>query len=100
MKFTLPIVIFVVTALLLVVGLAVKTNAGGTVGIAQGSSMLAFRDKSAKPDQALGSFFADIQMCNWDPAFSRGKRASESMSKQDFIQEWMGSNGDLRAFSN
>ncbi|HTS37676.1 MAG TPA: hypothetical protein VMH04_18520 [Candidatus Solibacter sp.] len=99
MKFTLPIVIFVVTAVLIVAGLAVRSNSAGTVGIAQRSSVLGSH-QAATPEQALGSFLADIQRRNWDRAFSEVERPTDSLSKQDFIQEWMGSNGDLRAFSN
>jgi hypothetical protein len=100
MKFTLPIIIFVVTALLLVVGLTVGPSASGNVGIAHGSSLLVFKPNATSPEQALANFLTDVQRRNWDRAFSSVEKTSDSLNEQGFIQEWVGTNGGLRSFSN
>jgi hypothetical protein len=100
MKFTLPIIIFVVTALLLVAGLTVGPSASGNVGIAHGSSLLAFKPNATTSEQALANFLTDVQRRNWDRAFTSVEKTSDSLNEQGFIQEWVGTNGGLRSFSN
>ena len=99
MNRVLPIVLVVITVLLLAIGL---TGAGrtATVGIAQGSALPGFTAKAATPEQALSNFLIDVQRRNWDRAFSSVERTNGSLNEQAFIQEWIGSNGGLRAFSS
>jgi hypothetical protein len=99
MKLALPIMIIAVTVLLLGVGL---TSAGrsATVGIASGSALPGFTANASTPEQALNNFLLDIQKRNWDRAFASVERTNGSLNEQAFIQEWIGSNGGLRSFSN
>jgi hypothetical protein len=100
MKRLLPIIIFVVTVVLFFAGLTFGGSSSGTVGIAAGSSLVGFKANTATPEQALGSFLTDVQRRNWDRAYSAVEKANDSLNEQGFIQEWLGSNGGLRAFSN
>lgn len=100
MKRGLPIILVAVTVLLMVAGLAGARRSGGTVGIAAGSALPGFREGAATPEQALSSFLVNVQKRNWDRAFSSVERTNENINEQLFIQDWMGSNGGLRSFSN
>lgn len=97
MKFTLPIILVVVTAALMVVGLFIGGQARGTVGIAAGSAV--YTPKASNPEQALKNLLVDVQRRNWDRALA-GVSKNSATDKQSFIQEWTGSNGSLRSFSS
>jgi hypothetical protein len=97
MKFTLPIILVVVTAALMVVGLFIGGQARGTVGIAAGSAV--YTPKASNPEQALKNLLVDVQRRNWDRALAAVSKNSAT-DKQSFIQEWTGSNGSLRSFSS
>jgi hypothetical protein len=97
MKFTLPIILVVATAALMVLGLFVAGQARGTVGIAAGSAV--YTPKANTPEQALKNLLVDVQRRNWDRALGAVSKTSIS-DKQSFIQDWTGSNGSLRSFSN
>ncbi len=96
----LPIVLVVVTILLLAIGLTGAGRTSATVGIAQGSALPGFTAKPTTPEQALSNFLIDVQKHNWDRAFASIERTNASLNKQQFIQEWTGSNGGLRSFSS
>jgi len=102
MKRALPIVIVIVavTVLLMFVGLTNIGRSAGTVGIASGSALPGFSANASTPEQALNNFLLDIQKRNWDRAFAGIERTSDTLNEQAFIQEWIGSNGGLRSFSN
>jgi hypothetical protein len=99
MKLILPVTLIVVTAALMVIGLTATGHAGGTVGIAAGSAMYGLTPKASTPEQALTNLLVDVRRHNWDLAFSTVSNLSAS-DEQSFIQDWTGSNGDLRSFSN
>lgn len=99
LKFILPIVLVVLTAGLMVLGLTVKGNAGGLVGVASGSALGGLTPKAITPEQALSNFLSDVQRRNWDQAFSAVSKTSGN-DESSFIQEWMGSDGSLRSFSS
>jgi hypothetical protein len=99
MKRALPIIVVVVTALLLAAGLTGAGRSSGTVGIASGSALPGLSAIADSPDQALANFILDIQKRSWDKAFASLDKRSGSQ-ESDFIQEWTGVNGGLRAFSN
>jgi len=101
MKRALPIVIliFLVTAVLIFLGLSTGRSAG-TVGVAAGTALPGFRANASTPEEAVDSLLIDVQRRNWERAFSNIERASDSLNEQAFIQEWIGSNGGLRSFSN
>lgn len=100
MKSLLPIIIVVVTVLLMAVALTGAGRSGGTVGIASGSALPGFSANANTPEQALGNFLVDVQRRNWDRAFAGVERTNDSVNEQAFIQEWIGSTGGLRSFSN
>lgn len=97
MKFTLGIVLIAATVLLIFAAMFRSPAAGGTVGITAGTPVLAPRGDS--PERALSIMLADLQRRNWPEAFSHVAKTSD-IDKQSLIQEWMGTNGSLRAFSN
>jgi hypothetical protein len=100
MRRLLPIIIVAVTVLLMVVGLTGAGRSSGTVGIASGSALPGFTAKATTPERALANFLVDVQRRNWDRAFSSVERTNQAVNEQSFIQEWIGSNGGLRSFSN
>ena len=100
MKIALPLIIVGATILLLFLGLTGAGHSSGTVGIASGSALPGFTENAATPEQALASFLSEVQRRNWGRAFSSIERTNQGVGEQAFIQEWIGSNGDLRSFSN
>ncbi len=77
-----------------------RADLRGTVGIAAGSALPGFSTTATTPEQALSNFLIDVQRRNWDRAFASVERTNDSVNEQAFIQEWIGSNGGLRSFSN
>ncbi len=96
MKFTLPIIIVVVTAVLIGLALLGPEQTRNVVGIEAGSAV--YTRKSSTPEQALRNLLADVQRRNWDRAIAEVSKGSIT-DKQAFIQDWTGSNGSLRSFS-
>src|ERR1700722_2666786 len=100
MKIILPIVLVAVTILLMAVAMTGAGRSTGTVGIAAGSALPGFSTNATSPEQAIANFLLDVQRRNWDRAFSSVERTSDSVNEQAFVQQWTGSNGGLRSFSN
>src|SRR5258706_9301712 len=99
MKFTLPIILVVITAGLMVVALVGAGHAHGTVGIAAGSAVGGLTPKASTPEQGLTNLLVDLQRRNWDRAFSALANSSGG-DEQSFVQDWLGSHGSLRSLSN
>ncbi len=99
MKLFLPVFLVVITAGLMFIAFTGTGHAGGTVGIAAGSAMYGLTPKPSTPEQALNNLLVDAQRRNWDLAFSAVSNLSPG-DKPSFIQDWTGSNGSLRSFSN
>jgi hypothetical protein len=97
MKYAVPIILVVATVALMVVGLFVTGQAGGTVGITKGAAL--HTAKASTPDQAMNNLLVDVQRRNWDRAYSNVS-SSSGITEQAFIQDWMGTNGSLRSFSS
>ena len=97
MKFALGITLVLATVVLIFAGMFRSTASGGNVGIAAGSPILAPRGDS--PERALSILLAELQRRNWPQAFGAIANANE-VDKQSLIQDWIGTNGSLRAFSN
>ncbi|MGA9390830.1 MAG: hypothetical protein WBV69_10325 [Candidatus Sulfotelmatobacter sp.] len=97
MKYGVPIVLAIVTVVLMLLGLFVTSQAGSTIGVTKGSAL--HTSKASTPDQAITNFLVDVQRRNWDRAFANVSTAS-GITEQAFIQDWIGSNGSLRAFSS
>lgn len=96
MKIILPVILVVATAGLMALGLTSGGNARGTVGIAGGSAM--FTSKAITPQIALENLLVDVRQRHWDRAYAALSKSSRA-DKEDFIQDWTGSNGSLRSFS-
>jgi hypothetical protein len=96
MKYVVPIILVVATAVLMVVGLFSTGQAGITVGVTKGSALHTARADT--PDQALANMLLDVQRRNWDRAFANVS-SSNGVTEQAFVQDWTGSNGSLRSFS-
>jgi len=101
MKRALPIVIVIVavTAVLIFLGLTSVGRATGTIGIATGGALTGFSTDTSTPEKAMNNFLLDVQKRDWDRAFASAERASDAITEQSFIQDWVGSNGGLRSFS-
>ncbi len=98
MKLFLSIFFLAATAALIVAGLYQTSTANaGTVGITAGSSLLV--PKADTPDRALALFLGDMQRRNWRKAFGDVAQAN-GVDEQAMMQDWSGSNGSLRTFSN
>jgi hypothetical protein len=99
MKYLLPIILIAVTAVLMILGLTETGQAHGTVGIASGTAIYGLRQPGTTPEKALSNMLADAQRHNWHQAFSAISKTSD-VDEQSFVQDWTGSNGSLRSFSN
>jgi len=99
MKMILPIVLVVLTVMLMSVALTGVGQAHSTVGIAAGSAMYGLTPKPSTPEQALNNLLVDARRRNWNLAFSSVSNLNPG-DEQSFIQDWVGSNGSLRSFSN
>jgi hypothetical protein len=99
MKRILPIVLVIATVALIALSLAGAGSARGTVGVAAGFAMYGLTPKAATPEQALDNLLTDVQRRNWDRAYGELAKTSGS-DEVAFIQDWTGSNGSLRSFSN
>lgn len=98
MKLFLPIFFVAATVALIIAGLyQAPSTSANTVGVAAGSSLLA--GKPDTPDRALTLFLDDMQRRNWRKAFG-DVAAANGVDEQAMMQDWSGSNGSLRAFSN
>jgi len=100
MKFALPVILVVVLAVLMIVALTEAGSAHGTVGIAAGSATYGLTPKPSTPEQSLTDLLVEAQRRNWDQALSFVSNVSASSDKDSFIQDWTGSHGSLRSFSN
>src|SRR5258708_37674975 len=99
MKFTLPIILVVVTAGLMVLALVGAGHAHGTVGIAAGSAVRGLTPKASTPEQALTNLLVDLQRRNWDRAFAALANSSGG-EEQSVVPDWLGFDGQLRSFVN
>jgi len=97
MKFTLPIILLVATAVLMVFALFGAGQSLSTVGVGAGSAV--YMPKATNPEQATKNLLVDVQRHNWDRAYAAIAKNS-AIDKQAFIQDWAGSNGSLRSFSS
>src|SRR5258708_11270231 len=99
MKFTLPIILVVITAGLMALALVGAGHAHGTVGIAAGSAIRGLTPKASTPEQALTNLLVDLQRRNWDRAFAALANSSGG-DEQSFVQDWLGFHWGLRSLSN
>jgi len=95
MKFLMPIVIFIVTAILIALGTAGATRLGATTGITSGSALPGLSSSARTPEEAVGKLLNEIQKRNWGVAY--GQLADNSNVDLDlFTRDLTGTNGSLR----
>src|ERR1700751_2655401 len=99
MKFILPIVLVVVTAILIGLALVGGGQARGTVGIAAGSALPGLSPNANTPEKGISNLLAEVKRRNWDRAYASLAK-SNRVDEPTFIQDWTGSNGSLRSFSS
>ena len=61
MKYLLPLIIFVVTAILIVAGTIGPTRLGATTGITSGSALPGLSSAAKTPEQAVDKLLNEIQ---------------------------------------
>ncbi len=87
MKRTLPVVIILGTALLVLAG---WWQAGGF--------QLRAERSAGTPEQAVRALMANIQAHNWDKAYASLDHAN-GVQQSDFVREIAGTDGSLRTYS-
>ena len=97
---TILIIIVVATVALVAVGLLSGAQTrSGTIGFANGAVLPGLTPKADTPEQAVTNFLNDVQKRRWNAAYAALSKTS-SVDEQTFREEWTGSNGNLRSFSN
>jgi hypothetical protein len=99
MKFAIPVTLVVVTVVLMALALMGVGQSAENVGVAKGSALGGFTPKASTPEQAMANLLRDVQRRNWDRAYAAVSKTS-GVDQQSFTQDWTGSNGSLRSFSN
>jgi hypothetical protein len=99
MKFVLPVVLIAALVVLMVLGVFGAGHASGTIGIAAGSALPGLGASASTPERAVSNLLTDLQRRNWHDAFNSLSKTSH-VDEQAFVQDWVGSNGGLRTFSN
>src|SRR5258708_39895629 len=99
MKFTLPVILVVITAGLMMLALVGAGHAHGTVGIAAGSAIRGLTPKANTPEQAVAHLLGDLQRRNWDRAFA-ALATSSGGDEQMFVQDRLGFRGRPRPLFN
>ena len=97
MRTALPIILVVLTAVLMGLALTSIGQARGAAGV-EGASY-AVVPKPTTPELALKNLVMEVQQQHWDRAYESLANQNE-VDKQSFIEDWRGSNGSLRSFSN
>ena len=97
---TILTIIVVATVVLVAVGLlgAGQTKTG-TIGFASGAVLPGLTTKADTPEQAVTNLLKDVQKRRWNAAYEALSKTS-GVDEQTFREEWQGSNGSLRTFSN
>jgi hypothetical protein len=97
---TIVILIVVATAVLVAVGLlSAGQTRSGTIGFANGASLQGLIAKADTPEQAVTNLLNEVQKRRWDAAYGALSKTS-GVDEEMFREEWQGSNGSLRTFSN
>jgi len=99
MNRALLIILIAATALLMAVAFFMPAGPGATVGVASGSALPGFSPKANTPEQAMANVLLDVKRRNWDRAFV-GVSKTSGVDERAFIEDWTGSSGSLRTFSN
>jgi hypothetical protein len=98
MKIVGPILIALVTAFLIVIGLAQSGHSGITVGTASGSAPSFLTRAASTPEQAVANLLTLLQKRDWTAAYSQLANSTEVEPAQ-FTREMAGSDGSLRSLS-
>ena len=98
MKSTISILIFVATAVLVIVGTLTPGLAGWTANEGAGATYTSSSAGGAAPQQALGTLFQNVQKHDWDAAYAQLADPNQ-VDQASFIRDLSGSNGGLRTSS-
>ncbi|MGA7290704.1 MAG: hypothetical protein WBX02_21545, partial [Terriglobales bacterium] len=97
---TIVTIIVVATVVLVAVGLlGAGQTKPGTIGFANGSALPGLTPKADTPEQAVTNLLNDVQKRHWQAAYE-GLSKTSGVDEQTFREEWQGTNGSLRTFSN
>jgi hypothetical protein len=98
MKYLLPLIIFVATAMLIVAGTVGPTRLGATTGITSGSALPGLSSVAKTPEQAVDKLLNEIQRRNWGVAYAQ-LVDSGNVDEALFTRDLTGNNGSLRTLS-
>jgi hypothetical protein len=96
MRIATPIIIFVVTALLVIAGTFGSSQLVATVGNATGSA--SGMEGASAPEHAIAILLKTVQQHKWDSAYSQLAN-NNKFDQAAFIRDLAGSSGSLRGFS-
>jgi hypothetical protein len=98
MKFIIPIVVVVVTAVLVAWGTLLPQQAGATLGVASGAAFPGLSSPAGSPDKAIADLLTSVRKRDWHAAFL--SLANRSTLDEDlFARDLSGGNGSLRTLS-
>lgn len=99
MRWTLSIILVVVTVILIAIAIVHPASGSGTIGIASGSALPGFAARPDTPERALTIMLNGVQRHDWGQAYNVVSKAN-GVDEQSIALEWTGSDGSLRTFSN
>jgi hypothetical protein len=98
MKIAGFILVLVVTAGLIVIGLAGPGRGAGTLGVASGSAVPGLTPAAATPEQAITNLLGNVQRREWQGAYAQLANSSE-VDQTQFTKELAGRDGSIRSLS-
>jgi hypothetical protein len=98
MKYLMPLVIFVITAILIAAGTFGPIRLGATTGITSGSALPGLSSAARTPEQAVDKLLSEIQRRNWSVAYAQLVDAG-NVDEAVFTRDLTGNNGSLRTLS-
>ena len=98
MKIVGSILVFVITAGLIVMGLAGTSGGSGTVGVASGSALPGLTPTAATPEQAITNLLSKVQRRDWQAAHSELANSAQ-VDQAQFTKELAGRDGSIRSLS-
>jgi hypothetical protein len=98
MKYTLPIIIVAVTAVLIAWGTLAPSQVGATIGVASGSAVPGVTSAASSPQEAIDDLLTNVRKRNWRPAYD-ALANSGTLDEALFARDLSGGYGSLRTFS-
>ncbi len=98
MKIVGSILVLVITAGLIVMGLAGTSSGSGTVGVASGSALPGLTPAATTPEQAIANLLSKVQRRDWQGAYSQLANSAQ-VDQAQFTKELAGRDGSIRSLS-